>query len=43
MNITLVKPNISHKDAGLSSLQLSVEQTNEPSVKTIVKNGGQYV
>lgn len=30
------------KDVGLSSLQLSVEQTNEPSVKTIVKNGGQY-
>ena len=30
------------KDAGLPSLQLSVERTNEPSVKTIVKNGGVY-
>ena len=30
------------KDAGLTSLQLSVERTNEPSVRTIVKNGGVY-
>lgn len=30
------------KDAGLDSLQLSVERTNEPSVKTIVSNGGKY-
>ncbi len=30
------------KNAGLPSLQLSVERTNEPSVKTIVKNGGVY-
>ena len=27
-------------DAGLSSLQLSVERSNEPSVKTIIRNGG---
>lgn len=30
------------KNAGLSQLQLSVERKNEPSVKTIVKNGGKY-
>lgn len=30
------------KEAGLSSLQLSVESTNEPSIKIIVKNGGVY-
>lgn len=28
------------KEAGLPSLQLSVERTNIPSVKTIVRNGG---
>lgn len=28
------------KEAGLSVLQLSVERKNEPSVKTILKNGG---
>lgn len=28
------------KDSGFSSLQLSVERTNTPSVKTILKNGG---
>jgi predicted acetyltransferase len=31
------------RNSGLSSLQLSVERSNEPSVKTIVKNGGVYV
>ena len=31
------------KEAGLDHLQLSVERTNEPSVKTIIKNGGVYV
>lgn len=30
------------KDAGLSRLQLSVERDNEPSIKTIVNNGGVY-
>lgn len=30
------------KEAGLQELQLSVERNNEPSVKTIVKNGGIY-
>ena len=30
------------KQAGLQELQLSVERDNEPSVKTIVKNGGKY-
>lgn len=30
------------KDAGLTSFQLSVERTNTPSVKTILKNGGVY-
>ena len=29
-------------DIGLGKLQLSVERTNEPSVKTILKNGGKY-
>jgi len=28
------------KKAGLNSLQLSVERSNEPSVKTIIRNGG---
>ena len=28
------------KDAGFSALQLSVERKNEPSKKTILKNGG---
>ncbi|MBR5798871.1 MAG: GNAT family N-acetyltransferase [Lachnospiraceae bacterium] len=30
------------KDAGLNELHLSVERSNEPSVKTIVRNGGVY-
>ena len=30
------------KRVGLDSLQLSVERSNEPSVKTIKKNGGVY-
>ena len=30
------------KQTGMTSLQLSVEKSNEPSVKTIVKNGGVY-
>ncbi len=30
------------KEIGLSELHLSVERTNEPSVKTIIKNGGIY-
>lgn len=30
------------KEAGLDHLQLSVERTNEPSVKTIINNGGIY-
>lgn len=30
------------KKAGLTYLLLSVERTNEPSVKTIIKNGGKY-
>ncbi len=29
-------------EIGLGRLQLSVERTNEPSVKTIIKNGGRY-
>lgn len=29
-------------EMGLGKLQLSVERTNEPSVKTILKNGGKY-
>ena len=30
------------KECGLNELHLSVERTNEPSVKTIRKNGGVY-
>ena len=30
------------KAAGLPSLSLSVERTNTPSVKTIIRNGGKY-
>ena len=30
------------KKSNIKSLQLSVEKTNEPSVKTIIKNGGVY-
>ena len=30
------------KKVGLSELNLSVERDNEPSIKTIVKNGGRY-
>lgn len=30
------------KEAGMTKLQLSVERNNEPSLKTIVKNGGVY-
>ncbi len=30
------------KEAGLDSLQLGVERSNEPSIKTILKNGGKY-
>lgn len=30
------------KEAGLNQLQLSVERDNEPSIKTIVNNGGIY-
>ena len=29
-------------EIGLGKFQLSVERTNEPSVKTILKNGGKY-
>ena len=29
-------------EIGIKRLQLSVERTNEPSVKTILKNGGKY-
>ncbi|MBP3233824.1 MAG: GNAT family N-acetyltransferase [Eubacterium sp.] len=29
-------------EIGLDNLQLSVERSNEPSVKTILKNGGKY-
>ena len=29
-------------EIGLGKLQLSVERTNDPSVKTILKNGGKY-
>ncbi len=32
----------SAKLADMESLQLSVEQTNEPSIKTILRNGGVY-
>ena len=31
------------REAGLSALQLSVERSNAPSVKTITRNGGEYV
>lgn len=30
------------REVGMDKLQLSVERSNEPSVKTIVKNGGKY-
>ena len=30
------------KDTGLKVLYLSVERSNEPSIKTILKNGGIY-
>ena len=30
------------KQAGLQEMQLSVERNNEPSIKTIIKNGGKY-
>ena len=30
------------KEAGFEQLQLSVERTNAPSAKTIMKNGGIY-
>ena len=30
------------KESGLSEIHLSVERTNEPSIKTIKKNGGVY-
>lgn len=30
------------KQAGLQEVYLSVERDNEPSVKTIIKNGGKY-
>ncbi len=30
------------KEAGMTKLQLSVERDNEPSLKTIIKNGGVY-
>ena len=30
------------KNTGLETFQLSVEKTNELSIKTIVKNGGIY-
>lgn len=33
---------ITAKEAGLSDLHLSVEKTNVPSIKTIIKNGGVY-
>ena len=29
-------------EIGMEKLQLSVERSNEPSVKTIIKNGGKY-
>ena len=29
-------------EIGMKKLQLSVERSNEPSVKTIIKNGGKY-
>ena len=30
------------RQVGMDKLQLSVERSNEPSVKTITKNGGKY-
>ncbi len=30
------------KESGMKDLQLAVERSNEPSVKTILKNGGVY-
>lgn len=30
------------KEAGLEEIHLSVEKDNEPSIKTILKNGGKY-
>lgn len=30
------------KDVGLKEIRLSVEKSNEPSVKTIINNGGIY-
>lgn len=30
------------KDAGMNELHLSVEKDNEPSIKTIIRNGGHY-
>lgn len=30
------------KQVGLQEMQLSVERDNEPSIKTIIKNGGEY-
>lgn len=30
------------QEIGMKKLQLSVERSNEPSVKTIIKNGGKY-
>ena len=30
------------KQVGLKDVHLSVERDNEPSVKTIIKNGGKY-
>lgn len=39
MSISLVRPTL--KEAGFTALQLSVERKNEPSKKTILKNGGQ--
>lgn len=30
------------KQAGLQEMQLAVERDNEPSIKTIIKNGGKY-
>ncbi len=33
---------ITAKKAGMDELHLSVERENEPSIKTIIKNGGKY-
>ena len=30
------------REAGMDKLQLSVERSNEPYIKTIIKNGGKY-